>query len=187
MADKPGHVLEIPDSLGRDVDKAREGKIAPPPVEAFMSPAALEQAEKAASTAPVHAEDLRPISKAEAGRRTTFDGETLPGVPATRRVIPAPFRRPRIAIDHHGKTWQTVRADQVREGDIVPGLGRVAEAGEMVLYAPRRDFLEPAEREYLTEDELVEPVAHGTAIRVLGAGANVLMLRPHDQVRVFRA
>ena len=187
MADKPGHVLEISESLGRDVDRAREGKIAPPPIEAFMSPAALEQAEKSASTAPVHAEDLRPISHAEAARRTTFDGKNMPGVPATRRVIPAPFRRDRIAVDHHGKTWQSVRADQVREGDIVPDLGLVAEVREMVLYAPRSDFLEPAERDYLTEDELVQPVAHGTAIRVLGAGANVLVLRPDAQVRVFRA
>lgn len=187
MADKPGHVLEIPDSLGRDVDKAREGKIAPPPIEAFMSPAALEQAEKAASTAPVHAEDLRPISHAEAARRTTFDGEHMPGVPATRRVIPAPFRRDRIAIDHHGKTWQTVRADQVREGDIVPDLGLVTTADEMVLYLPRRDFLAPEQYQHLTEDELDEPVAHGTGIRLLGAGASVLMLRPDAQVRVFRA
>lgn len=187
MADKPGHVLEIPESLGRDVDKAREGKIPAPPIEAFLSPGALEQAEKMTSAEPVHAEDLVPISKAEAARRTTFDGEHLPAVPTTRRVIPPPFRRQRISIDHHGKTWQSVRADQVLEGDIVPDLGRVAEVAEAVLYSPRRDFLAPGQREQLTEDELDEPVAHGMAIRILGAGANVLILRPDMQVRVFRA
>ena len=93
-------MLSIPDSLGRDLDKAAAGKIPAPPIEAFMSDAALEQVARntAASGAPVHAEDLRPISAAEAAARTTFDGERLPSLPATRRVIPPPFRRDRSPV-----------------------------------------------------------------------------------------
>jgi hypothetical protein len=136
VADKPGHILEIPDSLGRDVDRAKEGKIAPPPMEAFMSDAALEQveAQSTAAAAPVHAESLQPITQAEAGRRTTFGGETLPGLPSTRRVIPAPFRRPSINISHHGRTWQPCRAEEIVPGDTVPGVGVVASAEPVTRY-----------------------------------------------------
>src|SRR6202012_5730263 len=110
LPDKPGHIIEIPDSLGRDVDRFREGRGPAPDVEAFMSPEALEQVEvqTAAAAAPVHAEDLRPITRAEAAARTTFDGEHLPsGIPQLKRVIPAPYRRDRIEISHHGRVWVT--------------------------------------------------------------------------------
>ena len=127
----------------------------------------------AAAAAPVHAEDLTPISRDEAARRTTFDGQSLPAMPSTRRVIPAPFRRDRISgAEHHGKTWQSVRADQVRAGDIVPDLGLVASAHERL----RR--------------ETVAGVA-GVPTRVefvlTGAGGVVRALRPDAQVRVFRS
>ena len=166
--DKPGHILEIPDSLGRDIDKGLQ-----PPIEAFMSDGALEQAEKAARAAagPVHAEDLRPISGAEAARRSAFDGQSLPRT-SRRRVIPAPFSRPAVRGGSHGKTWQRVRADQVREGDIVPGIGRITAVHEKL----RR--------------ETVAGVA-GVATRVefvlFGAGGVVRSFRPDDAVQVFRS
>lgn len=173
MSDKPGHVLQIPDSLGRDLDKAAAGKIAPPPIEAFMSDAALQSAEDAtrAASEPVHAEDLKPISKAEAARRTTFSGEALPALPATRRVIPAPFQRPSVCGGTHGKTWQRVPARQVAEGDIVPDVGLVADVEERLL------------RETVAG---IAEVAVGSEIVVTGAGGAVKAFRPAAQVRVFR-
>lgn len=127
MPDKPAHIITIPDSLGRDVDRYREGKGEAPPMEAFMSDASLEQVERqtAAADTPVHAEDLTPISAAEATERTTIRGDTLPRMPATRRVIPAPFRRPSIHVSHHGRTWQPCKAEDVELGDTVPDVGLV--------------------------------------------------------------
>jgi hypothetical protein len=127
LPDKAAHIIEIPDSLGRDVDRAREGRGPTPPMEAFMSDASLEQVERqtAAADIPVHAEDLVPISAAEAQQRTTFDGQSLPSMPATRRVIPPPFRRPSVNITRHGRSWQPCRAEQVEVGDTVPEVGRV--------------------------------------------------------------
>jgi hypothetical protein len=46
-------------------------------------------------------------------------------MPVHRPVIPAPFRRPRIAIDHHGRTWQPCKAEEVQLGDTVPDVGLV--------------------------------------------------------------
>jgi hypothetical protein len=171
--DRPGGILEIPASLGRDLDKAAAGKIAPPPVEAFMSDSALEAAEKAARAAsgPVHAEDLRPISRAEAAARTTFDGHSLPDVPAPRRVIPAPFRRPQVTGGSHGKTWQPVRADQVRPGDIIPDLGRVTRVDEHGIY----------------EDIGGHDALTGIEVVLTGAGGVVRVLDCADQVRAFRS
>jgi len=139
-----------------------------------MSDASLEQVERqsAAASSPVHAEDLRPISGAEAARRTTFDGEHLPSMPARRRVIPAPFARPSVRGGTHGKTWQRVRADQVRAGDIVPDVGLVTSVRERLCR------------------ETVAGVA-GVATRVefvlTGAGGVTLAFSPDGQVQVFRS
>jgi hypothetical protein len=171
--DKPGGMLEIPASLGRDLDKAAQGKIPPPPLEAFLSDSALEAAERATAAAsePVHAEDLKPLSKAEAARRTTFSGHSLPPVPSTRKVIPAPFRRPAVTGGRHGKAWQPVRAGQVVPGDIVPDLGRVVRAEERVVR------------------EVVAGTEAATAVEVVltGAGGVTRAFRPDEPVRVFRA
>jgi hypothetical protein len=173
VSDKPGHILEIPDSLGRDLDKAAAGKIPAPPIEAFMSDSALEQAEKAARAAaePVHAEDLKPVSAAEAAARTTFGGEHLPSLPSARRVIPAPFRRERVTGGRHGKTWQPVRADQVVPGDMTELVGKVA-AAEPVL---RREAVAG-----------VPDVATGTGIVLTGIGGVTETVDAARQVRVFR-
>ena len=138
MPDKPAHVIEIPDSLGRDVDAYREGRGEAPPIEAFMSDESLEQVQRQTAAAPVHAEDLVPISQAEAADRTTIRGDTLPRMPVTRPVIPAPFRRPSISISHHGRTWQPCRAGDVQVGDTVPGVGLVTGRQIVTQYADSR-------------------------------------------------
>lgn len=138
MADKPAHIIEISDALGRDVDKAKAGKLKHElPVEAFMSEEAISQVaqQSAAAAAPVHAEDLRMITRAEAARRSTFNGETLPGHPVPRRVIPEPFQRPfanLVSVEGptHGRDWTTCQVELVTEGDMVVDVGRVARAPE---------------------------------------------------------
>jgi hypothetical protein len=176
MAERPGHILEIPESLGRDVDRYREGRGAAPPVEAFMSDAALEQVgrQTAAAAAPVHAEDLVPITKAEAAARTTFDGEHLPRVPSTRRVIPAPFRRPRFDLDRHGRTWSACRADAVKKGDMVAVDGT----------SFRVDAVETVIR-YETVAGIPD-VATGMKVIITGIAGNQVVLDPGSSVRAFR-
>jgi hypothetical protein len=91
------------------------------------APEILEQARQSRS-APVHAQDLKPISREEATRRTTFGGDSMPSFPSTRKVIPAPFKRPSISLSSREgdrREWHTVRADSIREDDIVVDLGKV--------------------------------------------------------------
>lgn len=177
MSDKPAHILEIPESLGRDVDAFYAGKRPAPPVEAFMSDAALEQvdAQTAAAAAPVHAGDLIPISKAEARTRTTLDGEHLPMMPATRRVIPEPFRRQRFDLDRHGRDWTTCPAEAVKKDDMVAVDGqafRVACDAETVI---RR---EPVAG--------YSGVAVGMKVIITGIAGNRVAFDPGTRVRAFR-
>lgn len=127
MPERPDHILEIPDSLGRDVDAWREGRREAPDMEAFMSDRSLEMVEQqtAQAAAAVPAESLTAISPAQAAEMTRFDGETMPNLPRTRRVIPAPFARQRISITHHGRRWMPCAAGDVQVGDTVPGIGLV--------------------------------------------------------------
>jgi hypothetical protein len=203
MPDKPGHILDIPDSLGRDVDKARAGKLKGGlPVEAFMSDAALEQVARQNKAAePVHAEALTPITPAEAARRTTFDGEHLPDVPQVRRVIPAPFRRPRVNGGGHGKSWQYVSPREVVIGDLVPDVGLVSEEPqEQTVYATRGAIL-GLEAAQVAEDDVLlatdiskeidpgdlsEEIAVGVVVIIKGGDQQVKAFRENDQVRVFR-
>jgi hypothetical protein len=173
VTDKPAHILEIPDSLGRDVDRARAGTLKGSlPVEAFMSEAALnEVAANTAKNATVRQEDLVPITKAEAARRTTFDGEHLPRVPATRRVLPAPFRRERVSLDRHGRAWQACRADAVQPGDVVPEVGRVREVDTDIRYETVAG---------------VPDVATGMKVILVGIDGSRTAFDPAQQVRAFR-
>lgn len=164
MPDKPAHVLEIPTSLGRDVDRAREGRGPTPPMEAFFSDETLES--MVPDAGPVRAETLAPISPAEAAARSTFDGTTLPKHPVTRRVIPAPYRRDRISGGHHGKTWQEALAGTVRPGCIVPDVGLVI----------------AVEQQIRREDGI--PV--GMELVLIGAGGCELVTDPGARVKVFR-
>lgn len=185
---RPGGMLEIPDSLGRDLDKAAEGKIPAPPIEAFLSDDALQQIENdtRAADAPVRAENLIPIHPAAAAEMRRQDGGSLPKMPAMRRVIPKPFQRPRITGGSHGKSWRYVRADQVRTDDIVPEIGRVTATLSKLVYAPRDEALsgKPWSRTSLTGGE--DMVAIGEVIWITGAGGVAKVKRPEDEVRVFR-
>ncbi len=128
MPEKPGHIIEISDSLGRDVDRWKAGQGEAPPMEAFMSDAALDQvaAQTAQVARAVPAESLTPITPAQAAELTRFDGETMPVIPRTRRVIPPPFRRDRIEVSRHGRKWLPTLVENVSIGDTVPGVGVVA-------------------------------------------------------------
>jgi hypothetical protein len=171
MADKPAHIITIPDSLGRDVDKFREGRGPAPDVSAFMSDESLAEVAKSTAAAVVRQEDLRPITAGEAASRITFDGEHVPSVPRTARVLPAPFRRSRISIDHHGRQWQTCRADRVAPGDMVPDLGRVASAETVTVRATVAG---------------VPGVAVGMKVLLTGVAGNQAEFEPGATVRAFR-
>lgn len=155
------------------MEKAKEGKIPAPPIEAFMSDDMVNQIETASQVPKqaVHAETLRPITRGEANRRTTITGDTLPSMPAPRRVIPAPFQRPRVNGGTHGKTWQNVRADQVRKGDIIPEIGLVLDVHELLV------------RETVAE---VDEVPTRVVFKVTGAGGIERDFAPEHQLQVFR-
>jgi hypothetical protein len=185
--DRPGGMLEISPALERDMDKAAAGKIPAPPIEAFMSDAALQDAQDAttAAAAPVHAENLRPISGAEAARRSTFDGTTLPGHGRQRRVIPAPFRRDRaVGAVHHGKEWVTVRAWQLEAGDIVPGTGLVTSVGTRNRYKTRGEVMGREELSFASRSD--DPIAVGVDVILRGAGGVETILDSSSEVRAFR-
>jgi hypothetical protein len=147
------------------------------PIEQLVSGAGLDaiEASKARRAAPVRMDQMKPITKAEATRRRTQFGETLPNMPATKRVIPKPFERPRVVVSSfggHRKTWQSVRVDEVQEGDIIPDLGRVVEITEQI----RREDVGPA-----------KDVATGVTIILVGMGGNVAAFRdPHERLQAFR-
>jgi hypothetical protein len=175
--DKPGHIITIPDSLGRDVDKFREGKLKEaPPIEAFMSTESLEQVEKQtqAAAAPLQAADLVPITKEEGARRTRFNGESLPSAPATRRVIPPPFQRPAINLVSagHGREWTMCPAEDVKEGDMVVDVGRIARDAETVI-------------RYETIAGIPD-VAVSMKVILTGVTGNQLAYQPGQRVRAFR-
>jgi hypothetical protein len=136
LPDRPAHILEIPESLGRDVDRYRAGQTdQAPPVEAFMSEDSLNQMMDATRAETVRQQDLVPITAGEARQRTTFDGEHLPSVPSLRRVIPEPFRRERVSLDRHGRAWQETEAQDVEAGDVVPDVGRIVSTEIHTRYA----------------------------------------------------
>jgi hypothetical protein len=153
------------------------------PIEQMVSDKGLDQINKAKleRAAPVHAETLRPMTQAAAAQRTMFRGDgVLPQAPSTRRIIPKPFQRERIVLSGahgHGKVWSNVRAEQIREGDIIPDIGMV----DFTLETTRREDI-AHEGDY----ELNDGVATGTLIYVEGAGGNNAVFAPHQQVRVFR-
>lgn len=127
----------IPDKV---VDQIRKGRDVP--IEA-ISPIAAEMAARRREDAkrPVYAADLVPISKDEAQRRRTFTGDALPAMPSVRRVIPQPFQRARIEINHHGKTWQDVRAEVIEPGDMVVSVGRVIHVEKVPVYKRKGELL----------------------------------------------
>jgi hypothetical protein len=168
----PAHYLPISDTVGKQVDKWREGKAPAPPMEAFMSDESMAQVERQTKLAdtPVHAEDLIPISPQDAARRQLFDGDTLPSHPTARRVIPPPFRRPRVNGGAHGKTWHYVRADHVLEGDMTEAVGRVTSISSGMVYGNIEGHT----------------VAVQEVIILIGLGGARADFDPGSQVRVHR-
>lgn len=161
------------DNMKRALDKGKDL-----PIEQLVSDTGMAQLEavKARRAAPIRADQMVPISKAEAARRTTLtrDG-ALPLMPATRRVLPAPFQRPRIVVSSvggHRKTWQSVRVDEVQVEDIITDLGRVVLIREII----RREDI-----------GAVRDVATGVTVVLVGAGGNLAAFDdPHERIQVFR-
>jgi hypothetical protein len=173
----------VPDRVAEHLDSGRDV-----PVEAMVSEKAMEQFEDhlKRQAEPVHAEDLIPVSRDDPriSGPSFGNGSTLPKVPQRRRVIPAPFRRPSIHIDHHGRTWQVRRADQAEPGDIVPDVGRVASAVSRVRYVPRS---------YVVSESLLdgrdpdEQVAFGLEVALTGIDGREHLFEPSQRIRVFTA
>jgi hypothetical protein len=147
------------------------------PIEQLVSGPGLEaiEADKARRSAPVRMDQMKAITKGEAARRRTQHGESLPNMPATKRVIPKPFQRDRLVVSSsngHQKTWQHVRVDEVQVGDIIPDLGRVVEITEQV----RREDIGS-----------VKDVATGVTTILVGLGGKVAAFRElHERIQVFR-
>lgn len=187
--DRPGGMLEISRSLEKDINRWEQGKGEAPPVENFLSDSALQEIERAtkARETPVRADQLRPITPWEAKQRRTQHGEELPNMPAQRRVLPAPFQRPRINAGSHGKTWQDIPAENLSPGDIVPGVGRVVSRSSKVVYVPRESV---DAGDAFTAAVSVEPgegkVAVGEVILVEGAGGEVKAFRHGTRAQAFR-
>jgi hypothetical protein len=190
------------------VDKAKAGTLKKAlPIEAFMTDRALSELAKrnAPASEPVHAENLTAITAAEGRRRQTFSGESLPGHPQVRRVVPAPFRRPSITAGSHGKSYRFLHADQIKVDDIIPDIGLVTAVKEEIVYSTRAEVLgllpgRPAPGEVDTSLALLpgldgksvyagnmsDKIAVGLAIIVIGSGDMVKAFRENDDVQVFR-
>lgn len=193
MASKGQKFLPISDAMARDIDS---GKAAGRDFADFLPDHVAQEIYDASRPGPVRAENLVPISKAEARRRTTFDGETMPKFPATRRVIPAPYQRDRVIGGSHGKAWQELTARQIHPGDIIPDLGLVTLVEERTVYAAKahvdqgtawsNTLIGGPNDEHPAGYDPDSLVAIGTAVRVTGKGGKVVVMRPETQGRVFR-
>lgn len=192
MASDGKKYLQISDALGRDIDS---GKAANRDFADFLPDQVAQEIYDASRPGPVRAENLVPISKAEARRRTTFDGESMPRFPATRRVIPAPYQRDRVVGGSHGKSWTTVIAGAVKVGDIITDIGLVTERREVTVYATRGHVEQGVARNHpLVRSDGKMPegydpddlVAIEPAFVITGAGGNVRVYRYQADVKVFR-
>ncbi len=139
---------------------------------AELSEEIAEERSKRASE-PIHMEGLRPLPP---GMPRLPNG-VIPGgdsattlVPSMRKTIPAPFKRERISVDHHGKTWAYMQAAEVLPGDIVVDFGMVAARSEVTCY------------------EVVAGVkaAVGVEIHLWNILDERKVADPPDQLRVFR-
>jgi hypothetical protein len=194
VADEGQKYLPISDAMGRDIDAGRMGDR---DITDFLPDSVAQEMWDQSRPGPVHAENLVPISREEAARRTMLEHDgRLPKMPAPRRVIPAPFKRDRITGGRHGKEWRALAAAGIRTGDIITGIGLVTDAEERVVYATRASVAEgtaqmhrliagPGGRLPQGHDP-GDLVAIGTVIAVRGAGGNAAAYDPSREVRVFR-
>lgn len=184
--------LRISNAMGRDIDAGRaKGR----DIADFLPDAVAQEMLDASHSGPVHAENLVPISKAEARRRTTFDGESMPKFPATRRVIPAPYRRDRVVGGSHGKSWRTLIAGAIRVGDIITDLGLVVDRREVTAYATREHVaagMAHSNLMYADVDGIPEGVEEEDLVAIepgyfiIGAGGKGAIFRCNAEVKVFR-
>lgn len=192
MASDDQKFLPISDSMGRDLDSGRAiGR----DVADFLPDSVLQELYDASHPGPVHAENLVPISPAAAKEMRTQTGDTLPKMPATRRVIPAPYKRDRITGGRHGKKWTTCAAQDIHPGDIITGIGLIVRVERRVVYATREQVAQGMANSATLlgvpgfpvpghdPDDLV---AVGEATLVLGAGGNTARYRAAEEVKVFR-
>lgn len=131
----------IPDKVVKDIQDGKDVSLE------AISEAATEMREKRSLEAakPLDGRTLKPITRHRANQIISGspDGKlqrgVMPKAPATRRVIPPPFQRESIRIRVPGEPvpeWRNLRAEQVMEGDIVPGVGRVMDITRQTRYAP---------------------------------------------------
>lgn len=187
MAEEPNY-LPISDAMGRDIDK---GLAAGRDVADFLPDSVAQEMYDMSHPAPVHAENLVPISAAQAAEMRRIDpaSGSLPKFPATRRVIPAPYKRDRVVGGDHGKAWTLVTADKVRKGDIIlPDVGMVVSVQERVVYE-NLDLFAPGESgpQHLGNWKPDDKVATRREYVVTGAGGNVVTYPSHAEVQVFRS
>jgi hypothetical protein len=137
---------------------------------------------------PVHAEDLIPVARNDPRIQgpAPGNGSVLPKVPVRRRVIPAPFKRPSIHIDHHGKSWQVKHVESVQAGDIVPDVGRVAKAEQRTRYVRMSEVmrLEDLQLHALNPHK---QVAVGLEVVLTGIDGREHLFEPSQRIRVFTA
>lgn len=180
----PEKYLPISDAMARDIDS---GKAADRDLADFLPDAVAQELYDASNPGPVHAENLVPISSQQGAemRRIDPDSGTLPLFPATRRVIPAPYRRDRVTGGSHGKAWTLVTAEQVRKGDIITDLGLVVHVDEQVVHGTVGEFASTAALSggHWTRDD---EVATGRRYVVTGAGGRQAAFPAGREVKVFR-
>lgn len=175
-------MLHISDAMARDIDS---GKAAGRDVADFLPDDMAQQLYDMSSPGPVHAENLIPISarQGEDMRRIDPASGSLPKMPATRRVIPAPFKRDRVTGGSHGKKWLLVTAGKVMPGDIITDLGLVTEIEHKLRYTDVADFAEGgAAGPWAADDK----VPSGMDVTVTGAGGKAVTWDAGHEVQVFR-
>ena len=97
----------------------------------------------------------------------------LPSVPRRQRVIPAPFRRNRIDISHHGREWLVVPARTLRKDDLVVDRGKIVDTQWLIEYDTIEGPGMPVQA----------PVAEW--LRVSFLSGEVYQYFPHEGVRAF--
>lgn len=174
--------LPISDAMGRDIDKGiANGR----DIADFLPDAVAQEMLDMSRPGPVHAENLIPISPDHAREMRTQKGDTLPKMPATRRVIPAPYRRDRITGGRHGKSWQEVPPSAIQPGDIITDIGLVVIVGTAIRYESVADNVPEGTELAMWRPE--DKVAMSMDVVVTGAGGRAISYRANGpDVRVFR-
>jgi hypothetical protein len=187
VADGGSRYLPISDGMAKDIDS---GKAATRDLADFLPDNVAQELHDSSNPGPVHAENLIPISPQQGAAMRAIDPESgsLPKFPATRRVLPAKFKRDAVTGGSHGKAWTLVAAGHqqqgIREGDIITEVGLVTEVLRRVRYGSVAEFTDgqPA-GSFNAEDQ----VAEGTDVVVTGMGGKILVYDAGAEVKVFRS